>query len=950
MHWLDVRTVLLGYAISNGICALVMAFLWRQNRARYTGLDFWLGCFILHFMGIALIALRDLAPDWITIVIANSLLASGIWLLYIGLERFLDRPTSQIYNYFLLASFFFIEVYFTFIQPSLAIRYINAAVAQFVICAECLWLVAYRAEADLRPASRRLALSFASICLVCLVSIVFNIVFPSGDDLLQANIHQVLALLGYQMAFVALTFSLILLVNRRLLMESIRDISARQRAQRALDESERGARNIFENVPIGMFQSTPQGKLIYSNPAFSAIFGYASPAELIEIVNRSSIAEVLYEQPQRRPLLVEEVEQAAGGWRTFENRYRRKDGRIIDAVLTFCALPDMLTTQTNLYGFVQDITEAKQIEQAVQERDHWLRLAQEAAHAGTWHWNLRTNKNIWSESLFKLYGLEPYSCQPTFDVWLNTILPEDRLAAAQTVQQAAATGAELTAEWRVCHPDGKIHWLMSRGQPVRDAHNQADHYIGIVFDVSERKQAEEAMRALSNRYAALLDTVPDIIAEVDRNKVYTWVNQAGRQFFGEQALGREAAFYFEGEQDTYQIVQPLFDGRNDVIYVESWQRRQDGEKRLLAWRGRAIFDAAGNVSGALSTAHDITERKRAEQTLRESEEKYRELFESSLIGIFRTSRQGKYLLVNPAYAHILGYRAPEELIHSMQDISAQVYFDPAERDQHLAALDRQGEISYESRLRRKDGRMIYVRVDDRAVRGPNGEILYYQGAVIDITEQRQADDRLKALLEEKETLLREVHHRVKNNLQAIVYLIEMQSAHLGDEAGQKFLKELEGQTRAMSLVYEQVYQSPNLAQVNMVSYLEKLVDNVLIAFARGRAVQLHLDLSPLTLNVDQAMPCGLIVNELVTNSLKYAFPPAFAGQPALAIRLFLDGERVRLSVGDNGLGLPAGLDWQTSRSSGLRLARLWATHQLGGEMVSDGDSGLSFHISFKKSG
>jgi PAS domain S-box-containing protein len=125
-------------------------------------------------------------------------------------------------------------------------------------------------------------------------------------------------------------------------------------------------------------------------------------------------------------------------------------------------------------------------------------------------------------------------------------------------------------------------------------------------------QAAEALRLLSARQQALLSAIPDIIMEVDENKVYTWANRAGVEFFGEDALGKEAAFYFEGEQDTYDTVQPLFLGDENVIYVESWQRRKDGEKRLLAWWCRVLKDDSGNVTGALSSARDITEHKQQE--------------------------------------------------------------------------------------------------------------------------------------------------------------------------------------------------------------------------------------------------------------------------------------------------------------------------------------------------
>ncbi len=142
------------------------------------------------------------------------------------------------------------------------------------------------------------------------------------------------------------------------------------------------------------------------------------------------------------------------------------------------------------------------------------------------------------------------------------------------------------------------------------------------------KSAEDALRRLSERYQATLAAMPDIIMEVDNAKVYTWANQAGLEFFGADVIGKEAAFYFEGDQDTYQIVQPLFNGKEDVIYVESWQRRHDGEKRLLAWWCRTLKDAQGKVTGALSTARDITEHTRAQAALKEYSERLEQMVQA----------------------------------------------------------------------------------------------------------------------------------------------------------------------------------------------------------------------------------------------------------------------------------------------------------------------------------
>ncbi|CAG0975399.1 MAG: sensory transduction histidine kinase [Candidatus Methanoperedens nitroreducens] len=172
----------------------------------------------------------------------------------------------------------------------------------------------------------------------------------------------------------------------------------------------------------------------------------------------------------------------------------------------------------------------------------------------------------------------------------------------------------------------------------------------------KRKIAEEALRSLSLRYEAILSAVPDIIMEVDINKIYTWANKAGFEFFGGDVIGKEAAFYFEGEQKTYNIVQPLFAGREDVIYVGSWQRRKDGERRLLAWWCRVLKDSNGNVTGALSTGRDITDIQRGEEMLRESEKKFRAMAETSPLAIYMSAGiEQKTEYINPTFTKLFGY-------------------------------------------------------------------------------------------------------------------------------------------------------------------------------------------------------------------------------------------------------------------------------------------------------
>jgi len=196
---------------------------------------------------------------------------------------------------------------------------------------------------------------------------------------------------------------------------------------------------------------------------------------------------------------------------------------------------------------------------------------------------------------------------------------------------------------RYVRKDGEWVWGEVTISLVRDQENKPQYFLSIIEDITKRKRneaemrrlyetaehsrldllsiledqrrAQEALTALSLRQEAILAAVPDVIVEVDNNKVYTWANRSGMEFFGDDVVGKEASFYFEGEQETYKNVQPLFDGSEDIIYLESWQRRKDGQKRFLGWWCRVLKDGNGQVTGALSTARDITDRKRAEEEI-----------------------------------------------------------------------------------------------------------------------------------------------------------------------------------------------------------------------------------------------------------------------------------------------------------------------------------------------
>jgi PAS domain S-box-containing protein len=255
---------------------------------------------------------------------------------------------------------------------------------------------------------------------------------------------------------------------------------------------------------------------------------------------------------------------------------------------------------------------------------------------------------------------------------------------------------------------------------------------------------------------------------------------------------------------------------------------------------------------------------------------------------------------------------------------------------HWQATAAQGtRFAIEFRIRRYDGVYRWFHTLAVPLRDESGRIVKWFGTNTDIDDLKQAEEAIKASLNEKEVLLKEIHHRVKNNMQVISSLVGLQADGSTDETMREVLRDVTYRVRSMALVHEKLYQSTDLARIDFAEYIRGLLGYLWRAHGAA-AVRLMLDLEPVSLPVDTAVPCGLILNELAVNALKHAFRGRSEGEVTVALKSGADG-RIRLSVADNGVGLPAGLDWRQASSLGLRLVQMLAA-QLGAEVeVSSGD-------------
>jgi PAS domain S-box-containing protein len=340
----------------------------------------------------------------------------------------------------------------------------------------------------------------------------------------------------------------------------------------------------------------------------------------------------------------------------------------------------------------------------------------------------------------------------------------------------------------------------------------------------------------------------------------------------------------------------------------------------------------------------VVRLRKTRAALRVNREDYRRLVDNLHEGIWEIDPDGRTRFVNPRLAEMLGYSVDE-----MKDRSVYDFLD--EPDRAAAGLllgdNEPGREAVELRFLRRDGSSRYASLEISPIWDDQGARRGTLAAVADVTHRVQARKNLEMALKEKETLLQEVHHRVRNNMQIISSLLRLQNNAAKDEHVRAILMESEARVYAMASVHETLYRSESFAQVDLSVYVTRLTDFLGAAFGgNGDKVRIEHAIEDILLNLDQASPIGLILNELVTNALKYAFPDGRTGR----VRVTAEEENglVRMMVSDDGVGLPAGLDWTRTSTLGLRIVKILAEDQLGGRLDVQSANGTTFVIQFRK--
>lgn len=335
-----------------------------------------------------------------------------------------------------------------------------------------------------------------------------------------------------------------------------------------------------------------------------------------------------------------------------------------------------------------------------------------------------------------------------------------------------------------------------------------------------------------------------------------------------------------------------------------------------------------------------------EKRIHEARERYRNLFNNAYDAIVTTDLQGIVTSWNRSAEKIFGWTAAEIIGKKLPPL----IFDQkllAEKDQIMSnAISGETATGIETALLRKDGTKVDVSMTISPLRDANKDAIGMSAIIRDITERRRSEEQIKTSLKEKEVLLREIHHRVKNNMQIISSLLKLQSAYIKDKKYSDIYKESQNRIIAMSLIHEKLYQSRDFTKIDSKGYIKELVNGLVQSYEVPGRITFIVNVEIASLSINNAVPCGLLINELVSNSVKYGFPDGRDGEIRISLHPIEDN-KIELIVSDNGIGIPENIDFRKADSWGLRLITILAENQLHGEINLDRGKGTEFRIIFK---
>ena len=516
------------------------------------------------------------------------------------------------------------------------------------------------------------------------------------------------------------------------------DITERKQAEDALRKSERKFATVFHNSPLAIGLTTlADGRILDVNEVYCSLFGYSREA----LIGHTTTELKLLVDPFERAGHVDLLKNC-GRLLNLETCYRNSSGETLEMLISAELLN--LGGEPVILGISQDITERKRTEAALREKEQLLSEAQRIARIGSWQCDL-AGPIIWSDETYRLYGVSPDTFTPTKESFLNLIHPEDRPAMQAWTAACVAGQAPGALEFRVPLPDGTDRFISGRGELKYDTENRPSHITGTAQDITERKQAEMALRVREEQLRLFVEHSPAAIAMLDSEMRYLVASQrwlSDYRLGADSVIGRCHYDLFPEIPERWKAIHRRCLAGAIEKCDEDPFLRADGTTDWVRWEIRPWHTVEGDVGGLIIFSEVITERKHAEAALRASENRFATIFRSSPVGICVTTLvDGIFLDVNDAFLRIVGHTREEIIGRSTVELN--YCLDPEDRVKFVHALQATGSVrNWELKFRRKDGSIgDSIRSLQRIMIAGKDCILTI---VEDITERKQAEVALRA--------------------------------------------------------------------------------------------------------------------------------------------------------------------------------------------------------------
>lgn len=767
-----------------------------------------------------------------------------------------------------------------------------------------------------------------------------------------------------------------------------RNISDRRMAEKELLGSKRFIQRIADSTPSILYIYDLTGpRITYTNYKIESILGY-SPAHVMDkgrnffedYIHPGDLQKLRktyqrYADAKDEEILNSEyrIRNSSGQWRWFRSHdviFARDDKNRVTEVLGSAfditdrklleeelkkysghleELVDMRTTElqrTNL-KLKSEINERARAERSIIDAEEKFRSLVENALIGIYI--LQDGQYRYVNPRYEeIFGYERGEMS-NIDIW-SVVSPEDLVMVRENIRKRIDNEvASIQYTYKAIRKDGGLINVEVCGSKMMYDGKVA--IIGTLQDITERLKAEEELRKSRQKLLIHVERTPLAVIEWDLNFCVREWNASAQRIFGysrQEILGKSANTLVP-ETLHDEVAKLWMDLKNKTGGERSSNENvtKDGRKILCEWYNTPLIDESGRVIGVASLVEDITERVKAERELSDQKEFLRAVIDTDPNFVFAKDWDGRFTLVNKAVAE--NYNTTKENLIGKTDAD----FNPNITEIEHFLFDDREVIS--------TGKTKFI-PEEMVTNSVTGETRWYQtikvplksitgdfqvlGVAADITARKLAEEITKKSLQEKELLLKEIHHRVKNNLQIIVSLLKLQSRFVYDKRDLDIFNKSRSRVETMSLIHEKLYKSKDISQIDIGNYLKDLVSHLLKAYSVNTGeVEFTITAENILLTIDTSIPCGLIVNELINNILKHAFPYGHKGKISVDVKKCR--EKIHLTVSDNGVGIPIGSEPEKSDSLGMQLIET-LVKQLEGTVTVDNTNGTAFNIEFEE--